>query len=58
MATVGLADNDGIRFMCSTCEYFDNGICRNKHYKLDGTKVDPDWCCNLYHHEGMKVVIA
>lgn len=55
---VGLADNGATRFQCGTCEYFDSGICRNKHPKLDGTKVDEDWCCNLYDHEGMEIVIA
>ena len=54
---VGLADNGVTRFQCGTCEYFDDGVCHNKHPKLDGKEVEPNWCCNLYDHEGMETVI-
>ena len=55
---VGLADNHGRLFKCGTCEYFEDGICHNKHPKLHGREVKPVWCCNLYNHDGMKVVVA
>ena len=55
---VGLANNSDIRFQCGTCEYCYDGFCQNEHHKLKGEKVEAKWCCNLYDHKGMKVVIA
>lgn len=55
---VGLADNtEGYSFQCGTCEYFDDGTCHNPHPKLNGRKVEPKWCCNLYDHAGMKTIV-
>jgi len=55
---VGLAQNaSGIQFQCGTCEYFDNGTCHNKNPHLQGRQVQPAWCCNLYDHPGMKVIV-
>lgn len=54
---VGLADNGSRRFHCGNCEYFDKGTCHNDHPKLSGKSVKPQWCCNLYDHPGMKVII-
>lgn len=55
---VGLADNaKGVPFRCGTCEYFEDGVCHNKNPKLDGRSVKPEWCCNLYEHDGMKIVV-
>jgi hypothetical protein len=31
--------------------------CHNPNPKLYGTKVEPEWCCNLYDHKGMKTII-
>lgn len=54
---VGLAQNPrGIAFQCGTCEYFDKGTCKNKNPRLDGRKVEAEWCCNLFDRDGMKVV--
>lgn len=58
-AVVGLAENaSGVQFQCGTCEYFDSGTCRNAHPKLQGRPVKPEWCCNLYDHDGMRVVVS
>jgi hypothetical protein len=57
-AVVGLADNGTTRFECGTCEYFKNEVCNNMHPKLYKTHVEPQWCCNLYDHPGMKVRIS
>lgn len=57
---VGLAENrQGVPFRCGTCEYFDfgPGTCHNPHPKLRGKVVKPEWCCNLYHHPGMRVIV-
>ena len=55
---IGLAKNaTGIAFRCGTCKYFDHGKCYNPNPKLDGRKVGAYWCCNLYDHKGMEVVI-
>lgn len=55
---VGLAQNaEGVPFQCGTCEYFEDGTCHNPHPKLEGQQVQPEWCCNLYDHDGMKHVI-
>lgn len=55
---VSLADNtSGEPFQCGTCEYMDDGICHNPHPKLDGRPVKPQWCCNLYEHAGMRIVV-
>ncbi len=54
---IGLAQNaPGVHFQCRTCKFDDNGTCRNPNPKLDGRKIKPHWCCNLYDHEGMKVI--
>ena len=55
--SVGLADNGHVKFQCGTCEYFEAGVCHNKHPKLMGVQVNDNWCCNLYDHDGMKTVI-
>lgn len=55
---VGLSENrPGVHFRCGTCEFYDGGTCHNKHPSLDGTQVEARWCCNLYHHTGMKVIV-
>lgn len=55
---VGLAENaKGVQFQCGTCEYFDDSICRNKDPELDGREVEPEYCCDLYDHEGMRVIV-
>ena len=55
---IGLAENaPGIHFQCRTCEYIDNGTCTNPNPKLNGRKVKPEWCCNLYDHAGMRVIV-
>lgn len=55
---VGLSDNtSGAAFKCGTCEYFGDGKCHNPNPKLDGRKVEKTWCCNLYSHKGMKVIV-
>lgn len=55
---VGLAENaNGVRFHCGSCEYFDNGTCHNKNPKLNGREVKAEWCCNLYDHPGMRIVV-
>lgn len=55
---VGLAENPrGVHFQCGTCAYFDNGVCHNSHPRLDGKKVKAEWCCNLFDHKGMKVIV-
>lgn len=56
---VGLAKNvKGVAFRCGTCKFFDNGECYNPHPKLYEKKVDEYWCCNLYNHKGMEVIIT
>ena len=54
---VGLADNGGLAFQCGTCEYFDDGVCRNVNPKIKDRPVQAAWCCNLYDHEGMHVIV-
>jgi len=55
---VGLAANPpGVAFHCGECKYFDNGTCQNENPKLNGRPVDPEWCCNLYEHDGMETII-
>lgn len=54
---IGLASNNGVRFHCATCEYFDRGVCHNPNPKLHRREVERDWCCNLYDHKGMKVIV-
>lgn len=54
---VGLSQNEtGVTFRCGTCKYFDRGTCHNKNPELEGRHVKPHWCCNLYDHDGMKVI--
>lgn len=55
---VGLADNGHTPFRCGTCQFFDKGVCRNEHPKLDGRKVKAEYCCNLYSHKGMRRLIS
>ncbi len=58
-AVIGLAQNaNDEEFECGTCKYFKDGACRNPNPKLNGLKVDPEWCCNLYWKDGMKVIVA
>jgi hypothetical protein len=58
-AVIGLSQNaDGVKFQCGTCEYFADGTCRNINPKLYGRPVKPEWCCNLYDHDGMKVIVT
>ena len=55
---IGLAENPGGRaFRCGTCEWFDNGNCQNKNPRLNGRKVDPFWCCNLYDNDDMRIIV-
>lgn len=55
---VGLAENaKDIQFQCGTCEYFGVGLCHNPNPKLFNRKVEKIWCCNLYDHKGMKVIV-
>jgi hypothetical protein len=57
-SAIGLAKNaEGVAFRCGTCEYFDRGVCHNPNPKLDRREVGAYWCCNLYDHKGMKVVV-
>lgn len=58
---VGLTQNvPGVKFKCGTCKWHDakNEDCENPNKKLNGRTVQPDWCCNLYKHPGMRVVVA
>lgn len=54
---IGLADNAGIRFECGTCEYIRNGVCTNPDPRLKNRNVEQHWCCNLYDHAGMRVIV-
>jgi hypothetical protein len=55
---IGLVDNtSGEHFQCGTCNYMKGEECHNPNPKLYGTKVEPEWCCNLYDHKGMKTII-
>lgn len=55
---VALSRNpDGVHFQCGTCEYIKSGVCQNPNPKLNGRKVETSWCCNLYDHSGMKVIV-
>jgi len=55
---IGLARNlAGVAFRCGTCEWFHNGDCWNGNPRLHGRHVDAHWCCNLYKHDGMKIVV-
>jgi len=58
---VGLAENaKGVAFQCGTCQYFDKksyGHCHNQDPELEGLHVEAEWCCDLYDHEGMRVII-
>lgn len=54
---IGLAQNPpGRAFQCGTCEWFNAGHCQNKNPRLTGRQVDPQWCCNLYDNDQMKIV--
>lgn len=55
---IGLAQNPkGVLFQCGTCEYFDRGICHNPDPKLHRKPVESHWCCDLYEHPKMRVII-
>jgi hypothetical protein len=55
---IGLVSNPkGVPFHCRDCQFYDDGKCWNKKKKLTGTHVEPEWCCNLFRHPGMKVII-
>jgi hypothetical protein len=54
---VGLASSPA-EFRCGTCGYYKSGECYNPNPKLYEKKVEPSWCCNLYTHDGMKIIIA
>ena len=54
---IGLAKNNRVAFRCGTCKYFDHGKCQNPNPQLEGKVVGAYWCCNLYDHSGMEVVI-
>jgi hypothetical protein len=55
---VGLVENkEGIHFQCGTCEYYDRKVCHNPDLRLHMRHVEPEWCCNLYHHTGMKTKV-
>lgn len=57
-APIGLAENPrGLEFQCGTCEYFEDGLCKNADPRLLNQKVQASWCCNRYDHPGMKVHI-
>ncbi len=51
------ANPPGVPFQCGTCNYFEQGTCSNPDPKLSGRPVQPDWCCDLYDHQGMQVVV-
>lgn len=56
--TVGLVENQkDIPFQCGTCEYYSDNTCHNEHPKLRDRPVEPEWCCNLYDHEGMRTIV-
>ncbi len=58
-AVVGLTQNAaGVKFQCGTCEYFKDGVCRNINPELYGREVKAEWCCNLYDHDGMRVIVS
>jgi hypothetical protein len=58
---VGLASNPGeVHFQCGTCHFYseDPSECLNPNPKLHKRHVDAEWCCNLYHHDGMKIIVS
>lgn len=56
---IGLVQNKGNeRFECGTCQYMSDGVCLNPHPKLNQKHVEEHWCCNLYHHPGMRTIVA
>jgi len=57
---IGLAQNPpGKPFRCGDCEWFDTGAsrCQNKNPRLNGRHVEPEWCCNLYDNDEMKIIV-
>ena len=55
---VGLVKNpQGTAFRCGTCKFFKKGVCKNVNPELKGRPVAAHWCCNLYDHAGMKLVV-
>lgn len=54
---IGLAENGGVTFQCGTCEYFEDGVCQNPDPRLNGEKVEHEWCCNKYDRDGMRTII-
>lgn len=58
---VGLAENpQGVPFRCGSCEFFGRkkpGHCDNPDPELQDRKVEPHWCCDLYRHPGMRVIV-
>ena len=55
---IGLAENArGVTFQCGTCEYFDRSVCHNPDPKLHRKPVERQWCCDLYEHPKMRVII-
>lgn len=58
-AVIGLAQNaNDEEFECGTCQYFKRDVCHNPNPKLNGLRVDKEWCCNLFSRPGMKVIIS
>lgn len=55
---IGLAQNPpGVHFQCRACKYIKAGRCQNPNPQLKDRKVKPTWCCNLFDHSGMKVIV-
>ena len=55
---IGLAENPkGVGFHCKECMFFQNGTCQFDDPRLKGRQVKPEWCCNKYKHDGMKVIV-
>lgn len=55
---IGLVENaSGIAFRCDTCKYWNDKKCANPNPELKDRRIQGEWCCNLYDHDGMHLIV-
>lgn len=55
---IGLTENaSGVPFKCLSCKYWKDGKCGNPNPSLKDRPIKAEWCCNLYDHAGMHLIV-